>query len=209
MVLGIVILLSGVWVVSIYSGVGGVDLGTTFNEVTPVSPTAAEEGDETFTEEWGTRSEPNLGSAGLSSPESVLGLEFDGEGPLSPISTVTCPLPGRVPLEGTSRETRVHGRHDSLTRHRRMYTSPLSPPMNTVTTLTGAGLQIGLSPLSPGFSILPRRRMSQLGLNPGTKRRTGRDLERRRTVSEGYTRGEEVAETNERRGRKLRWWPGS
>jgi magnesium transporter len=172
---GIIILLGGVWIVSIHSGGGGVDIGTTFDEVSQAED-----------EVWGTQSEAHI-------VESV-----DTEAPLSPISTVTCPLPAEA---GTSLATRLpgHGRHatydSNYSRRRRpSHSGPLSPPINAVASLAGAGFQIGLSPASPGFSILPRRRVSYLGLGLAgdidevstvSNRRPG-GLERRRTVSEGY-----------------------
>lgn len=76
----------------------------------------------------------------------------------------------------------------------------ISPPLmlfSTASTL-GAGFQIGLSPVSPGFAIVPRergRRSSELGLGvlgsadvvvDTTQAR--RELQRRRTVSEGDAR---------------------
>lgn len=72
--------------------------------------------------------------------------------------------------------------------------APLTP-FGTASTL-GAGFQIGLSPVSPGFAIVPRerrQRSGELGLgvrpelvdvvNEVTQAR--RELQRRRTVSEG------------------------
>jgi len=77
---------------------------------------------------------------------------------------------------------------------------PLLPlTLNTVSNLS-AGFQIGLSPLSPGFAIIPRerrRRVSGLGAGLGfsgvvedASRRGEQELERqrRRTVSEGDVR---------------------
>lgn len=188
--IGIVILLSGVWVVSIHSGGGGVEMGSTFDEIpVPVVPDIAEEeevaaiGEDEIPPDWGTRSEPSLGTSTVMSPENVLGFE---EGPISPISTVTCPpLPSpvsKIPTAGPSRLGRHerHSTYDSISYSRRTL-NPLSPPINAVASLAGAGIQIGLSPLSPGFSVLPRRRVSQSGLG-----RPGGELQRRRTVSEGY-----------------------
>ncbi|KAJ8522583.1 hypothetical protein ONZ45_g878 [Pleurotus djamor] len=63
--------------------------------------------------------------------------------------------------------------------------SHTSPPLNAVSTL-GTGFQIGLSPMSPGFSIVPRerhRRISGLRRDNSIEREDGD--RRRRTVSEG------------------------
>ncbi|KAF6766038.1 hypothetical protein DFP72DRAFT_1161719 [Ephemerocybe angulata] len=63
---------------------------------------------------------------------------------------------------------------------------PLSPPINPVSTL-GSGFQIGLSPVSPGFTLTPKVRKPRLG-GLGRASVVGdreRERERRRTVSEG------------------------
>ena len=71
----------------------------------------------------------------------------------------------------------------------------ISPPLmrfGTASTL-GTGFQIGLSPVSPGFAIVPRergRRSSELGLGLGPAFAdvvfdATQDLQRRRTFSEG------------------------
>ncbi|KAF5314122.1 hypothetical protein D9611_006806 [Ephemerocybe angulata] len=63
---------------------------------------------------------------------------------------------------------------------------PLSPPINPVSTL-GSGFQIGLSPVSPGFTLTPKVRKPRLG-GLGRSSVVGdreRERERRRTVSEG------------------------
>lgn len=76
--------------------------------------------------------------------------------------------------------------------------SPPLVPFGTASTL-GAGFQIGLSPVSPGFAIVPRergRRSSELrlGVEPGfadvviDATQARRELQRRRTVSEGDAR---------------------
>jgi hypothetical protein len=68
---------------------------------------------------------------------------------------------------------------------------PLSPPLNPL----GGGFQIGLSPVSPGFTIMPKMRKTRLGglgrasgLVPSGSEHVGGErgeMERRRTVSEG------------------------
>jgi hypothetical protein len=67
--------------------------------------------------------------------------------------------------------------------------APLSPPLGHVPTLS-TGFQIGLSPLSPGFTIAPRerrRRPSAFGIGGPSFVDVANDVvrERRRTVSEG------------------------
>jgi len=88
--------------------------------------------------------------------------------------------------------------------------APHSPPLSTVPML-GAGFQIGLSPVSPGFTILPldrtgRRRTSGIGIggpafadvvNETMGAGGSGGASRRRTVSEG----EVVAEVAARRRR--------
>lgn len=68
---------------------------------------------------------------------------------------------------------------------------PLSPPLNAVSSLGPGGLQIGLSPVSPGFTIMPRERKPRISGKgrPSTMGDLERDLERRRTVSEGDING--------------------
>ncbi|KAJ7597033.1 hypothetical protein C8J56DRAFT_918981 [Mycena floridula] len=217
-VLGIVILLGGVWVVSIQSGDGTVT--TTFVEQTLDVPIADDE--DQLESDWGFRSEPVLQTISSSPTGSALGLDFgpEGEMPTSPMSTVTCPLPNS---STSARKPRLsgHGRHPTYSEshsylRRGTSYSALSPPLNaTVASLAGAGFQIGLSPLSPGFSIVPvDRRRSNLPSDE-TRVRPGGDLERRRTVSEGdwrtfasSSRNNTVSEDPEPQrdhGRRWRW----
>ncbi|KAK1233580.1 hypothetical protein PQX77_003266 [Marasmius sp. AFHP31] len=224
--LGIVVLLAGVWVVSIHAGGGAVDLS--WNESTelsddipqtaspteietgessPLLQSAPEAGDDL---EWGTMSEPLLNAQ-----------------PASPELTASPPAHTHraesSPTHTRSRTSASHRRRPTLdplytqtspTRHSRISShntpyfnsshnghlrAPLSPPLHRVSALAGAGFQIGLSPVSPGFAILPldrRRRVSNLGGNSeiadspslslgiGRPSRSGAG-ERRRTVSEG------------------------
>jgi len=80
----------------------------------------------------------------------------------------------------------------------------MSPPLGGSSVL-GSGLSIGLGPMSPGFSIIPRdrrRRISGIGFADVVEDVRGQ--RRRRTVSEGDMRrlaegggDEEAVETNE------------
>ncbi|KAF9056155.1 hypothetical protein BJ165DRAFT_1522098 [Panaeolus papilionaceus] len=244
-VLGIVILLGGVWVVSIQSGGGGVDVGSWNEEGIQLpgedialynEPEASQDvllpGPETPTCKATALSHPfrsRLGAVPMeretrsesSVPHEVssltgLGLDLGPE----TSSTVHCIAPTRADTQlyptprtpsnriGPRRET-VDGRPSlspSLTSpgsHHRTVShplhshpphAPLSPPLGSVSTL-GTGFQIGLSPVSPGFTIMPmerRRRPSGMGNAAGTVSLDGAAHEvmsheqqiRRRTVSE-------------------------
>ncbi|TFK41161.1 hypothetical protein BDQ12DRAFT_646977 [Crucibulum laeve] len=228
-ILGIIVLLGGVWVVSIQSGGGGVDVGT-WNEEASVSDEESigererrdvEEGPERQQSERQigpvpmereTVSESNL--PGLSASPDTL----DSIPERQPPSAATLAVPSggiigrrpRSPLYGTrlslgrrqtfdprlpstsSQHFRVASYPHSHT-HSTILHGPISPPLATVSTL-GAGFQIGLSPVSPGFTLVPRerrRRMTGLGSElVDVVRDTGeqerrRERRRRRTVSEG------------------------
>ncbi|KAK7468896.1 hypothetical protein VKT23_003393 [Stygiomarasmius scandens] len=217
--LGIVVLLAGVWIVSIQAGGGGVDFAAWNSEdeisavdeeescieSTPPPATISSRGptsdDEDSGTEWGTRSEPLMGASSISSPSPE-------RSRLSPESS----------QYSTSRPSGSQRRHptaiDTYSRHRRgstfshysphnTYTPqrpPLSPTLPTVSALAGTGIQIGLSPVSPGFGIVPlerRRRTSNLGLGSPP----GMDSERRRTVSEGNM-GRMAVEVESEQGRQ-------
>jgi len=204
-ILGIFVLLGGVWVVSIQSGsssgedawsdeesvVSDVDSVVHSVEGHPRVP-PGDDGPEREQEgrpplARGTRSESNLNNLSPSPEQSLR----------SPLSTVSQPLPSIVSQptlrQGIASRRRSH--------HLRAHTSayPASPPApNPVATL-GAGFQIGLSPVSPGFAIVPRERGRIVsGLNhsynfgdivdQARRRDTDREQRRRRTVSEGDVR---------------------
>jgi hypothetical protein len=95
---------------------------------------------------------------------------------------------------GPSSSQHPHYRTPSLNHTHANY-GQISPPLLAF----GTGFQIGLSPLSPGFAVVPRergRRSSELGLGLGSgpadvvidETETLRELQRRRTVSEGDAR---------------------
>ncbi|KAJ4486132.1 hypothetical protein J3R30DRAFT_3655388 [Lentinula aciculospora] len=223
--LGIIILLVGVWVVSIQAG------GEGTLDVPWAEESALDEEEEGAIEdeavlnsrelesdanvnadrrspsiEWGTRSEPMIG----------LGR------PLSPLSTTSQPLlsPESSQLSPPNIRSSAHRRRPTTvidTRHIRAPSNtqyntlinnsnnqhsrpPLSPTLPTVSTLAGTGFQIGLSPFSPGFSVVPLERKRRIsshfgsglsastgGVNPGAAGSGARSIEgeRRRTVSEG------------------------
>lgn len=79
----------------------------------------------------------------------------------------------------------------SSSSHQRATSHPsnaFSPPLNTTVSTLGTGLQIGLSPVSPGFAIVPKERRRKLsGLGVGDIEQRFRSHER--SVSEGDVRG--------------------
>ncbi|KAG7099217.1 hypothetical protein E1B28_001084 [Marasmius oreades] len=236
--LGIVILLAGVWVVSIHAGGGAVDLS--WNNSTELvsdiedstSPIDIEVGESSHwtpthqdpngedggsTEEWGTMSEPLLNSNAstpdiLATPRTIshtsptFGPGSNSKHTRSRTNTMHRRRPTLEPSytqSSTYRHNRISYFNSSNTRG-----PSLSPPLPSVSALAGAGFQIGLSPVSPGFVIVPkerRRRSSNLStgvgstlngddsvLSPGIgighprQRRSCDDTDaRRRTVSEG------------------------
>lgn len=235
--LGIVVLLAGVWVVSIHSGGGGVDLGAWSEEDhfteellrTSEAPESyeTEGGDENFSLDY-PRAETSYssrigpisveGETGLlntaSSPETAgVGLDIGRERLLHSPSATTDPssethvyptpnsppgqfLPHRRRLTTNASQTR-HSRVPSHSHSVMFSNSPVSPPLGSVSTL-GTGFQIGLSPVSPGFTLVPRerrRRISGLGLGAPpsfadvvVEAMGAEERERRRTVSEGGIR---------------------
>ncbi|KAF8898745.1 hypothetical protein BD779DRAFT_1485354 [Infundibulicybe gibba] len=222
-VLGIFILLGGVWVVSIQSGGGGVDIGAWDDE----SECSSDRGEEPHTssdpetsdEERSTRiravamgrqtrSESNVPAASTSPDLTGLGLDIGSSRPpggerrvrVSPLRTRTS---RRRTIPPAGAETLVAPGH----LHRSTSYTPSSPPplpINPVSTL-GAGFQIGLSPVSPGFAIVPRerrRRVSGLGFSDTVLEAQAKA--RRRTLSEGdrpdISGGEETGVLPESRG---------
>ncbi|KAJ7103538.1 hypothetical protein B0H15DRAFT_812630 [Mycena belliarum] len=201
-ILGIFVLLGGVWVVSIQSGSSDTDTWSDEESIEGVisdreseSPecetrVVVEEGCDERPFARSTRSESNLD--GLS-PSSESDLR-------SPHSTMSQPLPSVVPRQ-TMRPSGSSRRRSHHLRARTSYPSA-PPPPNPVTSL-GAGFQIGLSPVSPGFAIVPRERgRIASGLQPygfgdaveeATMRERQREQRRRRTVSEGDVRTRALA----------------
>ncbi|KAJ4484700.1 hypothetical protein C8J55DRAFT_508786 [Lentinula edodes] len=238
--LGIVVLLIGVWVVSIQAGGEGTldvpwvegsaldeDLGVeSFENEDVRSPGEIESGTNVKYDrhegrspsmQWGTRSEPTRDSAqspsDLGRPMSPL--STSSRSPLSPESSEYSP--SNIRSNHRRPTTVINTRHIRTLSNTQYHTltnnsnhqhsrPPLSPTLPTVSTLAGTGFQIGLSPFSPGFSVMPleqKRRISHIvpglpastsvantgtvssGVRPivyGPRQKEG---DRRRTVSEG------------------------
>ncbi|KAJ3779226.1 hypothetical protein EV361DRAFT_818615 [Lentinula raphanica] len=230
--LGIIILLVGVWVVSIQaSGEGTLDVPWVQESpfVEEEEPEAeVTEDDHAISEgrpeidrnedrspslEWGTRSEPIMDVLQASTSP----LPTSSQPLLSPESSHTVPTNSRSSAHRRRPTTIIDTRHirtpsntpyNTLIHNNNQHSRPpLSPTLPTVSTLAGTGFQIGLSPFSPGFSVVPlerkRRTSSHIGTGdpastiaantgaPGSAIRTvgyrtaQQQVERRRTVSEG------------------------
>jgi len=234
-ILGIFVLLGGVWVVSIQSGGGGIDVGTwnegddflcqesislpdsedlgDTQEAASMSmakqPTSNHRPVGPQTIERETLSESSIPNMALPSQSADLELNDPvQDSSLAFIPTTEIHHP-RVPqLSSSSPEVpsqrssarRVLARQSSTSMHSgnsRTVSQPHSqtthlPPLGPV----GTGFQIGLSPSSPGFAILPldrRRRTSGIGtagrpslVDVANDIIIGlRESERRRTASEG------------------------
>ncbi|KAF8168102.1 hypothetical protein B0H34DRAFT_45699 [Crassisporium funariophilum] len=254
--LGIVVLLGGVWVVSIQSGGGGVDVGPWNEEdgeftdeegILYSEPEDIEDGDQgaetvamakqsittktvrprigPVPMERETRSESHLQNIPVTPTTAGLGLDLgppapefaqDVFGQSSTVSSDPHRLRAGSQLYGATRSPSHRSKHSARRKpsadpRQSTSTQPghprtvsysnsqyshanFSPPLGPVSTL-GAGFQIGLSPVSPGFTIMPldrRRRTSGIGIGgpsfadvansvvAGT-----RIIDRRRTVSEG------------------------
>jgi len=230
-ILGIFVLLGGVWVVSIQSGGGGIDVGT-WNEgedfscqdsillpdsedqeaaaMSMAKPTSNHRPVEPLTIEHGTLSESSIPIKAMSSQSADLELN-DPAQDSSPASIPTTEIhrPRAPQLSSSSPEVppqrssarRVLARQSSTSMqsgNSRTVSQPHPqtthlPPLGSVSTL-GTGFQIGLSPSSPGFTILPldrRRRTSVLGTTGPSLTDVANDIiiglrasERRRRASE-------------------------
>lgn len=243
-VLGIVVLLGGVWIVSIQAGDGEVEPWNGDNELgddemleeaapsepeitlsdSPTAPILPRSIRRPDVEElpWGSRSEPNMPLPAATG----LGLDLGLDRPLPPQPTISLSeaseriQQSHVTSSNTSQSRRRRPTMDDYTLSRHHHRAPsyaalhshshthnlqMSPPLNsrnTVSTLAGAGFQIGLSALSPGFSIVPRerrRRISGFGMGAPISGEED-DIERmerarRRTVSEGNVRTDTVLDS--------------
>jgi uncharacterized membrane protein len=230
-VLGIVVLLGGVWVVSIQSGGGGVDVGTWNEDNVKLSgedvalysetqdtgedarpPEAVPMTHQPLTDQ----TKPRIGPVGMEretlsesslpnrSTTSSIGLGFDLMQPPSSIESPSQRLRAEMQLYPSPRTPSQHARRrptadlhgssssSSQQTHNRTVSfshpsylhTPLTPPLGTVSTL-GPGFQIGLSPLSPGFTIMPLERRGRPTFADVAKGVVVDIQERRRTVSEG------------------------
>ncbi|KAF9076305.1 hypothetical protein BDP27DRAFT_1314218 [Rhodocollybia butyracea] len=226
--LGIVILLIGVWVVSIQAGgegtlnvpwVEGSALSDDESEVEAVEGAlgpgsqvdlesrvdASDQPDIHSSPDWGTTSEPTLGSA-----QPVL--------ERNPFSQPSSPPTIRSSFHRRRPTTIIDTRHNrSPSQFNANSHSPLSPTLPTVSTLAGTGFQIGLSPFSPGFSVVPRvprerkRRISSIlaaststGISvtdsSESEIRPMLEGDRRRTVSEGNVKQRDLPLMRDREG---------
>jgi len=215
-VLGIAVLLVGVWVVSIQSSEEGVDIGTWQKGDEDIAlvdeceePEALEEGvmggrlNGTPTM-FGSSSEPLLPTLRMSSPSRSPTRSHRVRPSTISIPNVDSPIPTSHERQTTDSillspaSNTTSPRHQRTTRLRRdsLYQSI---SMGNVGGPLGGGLQIGLSPVSPGFSIIPRernrrRRVSGLGISEADgDDEEGIRTRRRRTLSEGdvHWRGHE------------------
>lgn len=141
-----------------------------------------------------TKSESNIRD--LTTYPSRFGIDADP--PLrSPVSTLSQPVglpsssPHRPSLRGTRRNTSYRPTVDTHpSRHTRGASHNVSFSHSSITpnpvASLGTGFQIGLSPVSPGFAIVPRERGRKVsGLVPGSGDEMSDARRRRRTVSEG------------------------
>ncbi|KAJ6575109.1 hypothetical protein B0H19DRAFT_1127187 [Mycena capillaripes] len=202
-VLGIFVLLGGVWVVSIQSENSSNDADVWSDEESAVSDVESEAHytDVVPEDSRGRDQDTRAPPLGRSTSESNVRAMSPEDTLRSPQSTMSQPLPSAVSASTLrpgipSRRPRSH--------HLRAQTSSTysanAPPPNPVAAL-GAGFQIGLSPVSPGFGASPRGR-NVSGLNhsyafadvvdQARRRDTARER-RRRTVSEGDVRTRALA----------------
>lgn len=215
-VLGIFVLLGGVWVVSIQSTTAGAsegdpwsdeesvegansDVESVINVVPDQLPASRDEEDIRPPPVARSRSEVNVHTDHTlaSLPEREL---------RSPQSTVSTPLPSAMSPTTARPSSGLYGtsQRRPRSRHLRAQTENMSAPVPNPVAALGAGFQIGLSPVSPGFGVAPTPRergriLSGVGMHTSyafgdvVEQATARRARerRRRTVSEGdvMTRG--------------------
>jgi hypothetical protein len=201
------ILLGGVWIVSIQSGGGGVNVGTWQKGDEEDSASLGAEDDVEIREESSIRDD----RVSVTVPESPLsGMRVSSSPLVSKMdhiprrSTISIPslevlMPSSPHHERRMTDSVVLSPSSTMTRHRRRRTisrSSISPPPAPF-GIPGGGFQIGLSPLSPGFSLVPSQRLRRrvtsglvLGFPVDGEEGEGEGsgTSRRRTVSEGDLR---------------------
>lgn len=170
------VLLGGVWVVSINNGGGGIDIGT-WREG------EGEEGSDSDSDE-DVEAGYSRRTLSLSPRQSMDGLQLGpvpmerpsvseshadrNTGPRFPGSSrsdSSIPTHERRLSESTVRPGARREQDLRTTMHRRRPTldtstrsPPMSPPLTATGTLVGTGFSIGLSPVSPGFVLVPKER---------------------------------------------------
>ncbi|KXN90019.1 hypothetical protein AN958_05024 [Leucoagaricus sp. SymC.cos] len=221
---GIVVLLGGVWAVSIHSEGGGIDVGTWSEEnedVETAISTSEVEHDERPPHDLDYQATGSDGTVQSVSSHKPCGpipitrhtmseplqtmLATSSDAPEAETSQVIHFRPehrhtvySTRPLLSPPFRTRFVQRRPTMTSdtprfslHQRNATqtsNTFSPPLNNTVSTLGAGLQIGLSPISPGFAIVPkerRRKLSALGADDIERSLRSRE---RRSVSEGMLR---------------------
>ncbi|KZP31353.1 hypothetical protein FIBSPDRAFT_945366 [Athelia psychrophila] len=214
-ILGIFVLLAGVWVVSIQAGGGGgvdddqwdeegneaSEEGEACSILSAVSEDNAAQDIEARGRPESLDARPTYGAVGInrkavseSQADNMPSFQLrrpseDEATPLS-ISTTSPPPLGRQTLPPAD-----FSPTSLSTRARRRYRRPsitvvdaTSPPLGGASVL-GGGLSIGLGPMSPGFSIAPRNRRSRVSGHGFADLVDDAVEVRRRTVSEGNARG--------------------
>jgi hypothetical protein len=205
---GIVVLLAGVWVVSVKAGPPEEDIDGCD------TPAASEEATEPQPQERPSIGPVRMSRASLSESSAFPSTIHAGE------SSSTALQAGRQ----DSRRTLSYTHNPRLSLHRR-YPShragagssiqlttdvPLNGPVSTL----GPGFQIGLSPISPGFEIVPRGRRRRMTIQEGE---IGEERERRRTMSESdrearelvqavWPNSDQVGKGKSADGRGWKWW---
>lgn len=190
--LGMVTLLGGVWVVSFHAGSGRVDVGTwqegdddlEEEEVREASTAQIENG-------LGYTSpvfSPGVMESALSDSEALHSPAIMAHSITFPISPQAAepsqPTPFTHPLSPTAHTHSGTAASGQPPRRRRTRISLLQPSESGSSALnvpTG-GFSIGLSPISPGFAIVPKRRL-------GKFRRVVARATMRRTLSESDVNG--------------------
>jgi len=184
---GIVILLGGVWVVSIQTEGGGVDVGV-WDRSESESEGEGVVGGESENEEctWEENGQQQRRQHRRAQREARSDIS-SSDVRCTPSTTrrVTSPVLGRLgPPESPPPSSSLHPLTTSTFRLNRRGTFDMySYPSQSLTQLSpiGTGFQIGLSPVSPGFVLVPAERRRRAGSIFGGE-------ERRRTVSEGVER---------------------